>query len=97
MRSAFHQLWPRYSGTLTPTAPTAIRLWETFTYQMRWEAKRKIRVAFPKNVPIHLNMADCCVDRDAYRFNMFNISCQSHIDLELDELTFCQIYINYIY
>ena len=21
----------RYSGTLTPTAPTAIRLWETFT------------------------------------------------------------------
>ena len=26
---AFHQLWPRYSGILTPTAPTAIRLWET--------------------------------------------------------------------
>ena len=31
MGSAFHQLCPRYSGTLTPTAPTAIRLWETFT------------------------------------------------------------------
>ena len=28
----FHQLCPRYSGTLTPTAPTAIRLWATFTY-----------------------------------------------------------------
>ena len=27
-----HQLCPRYSGTLTSTAPTAIRLWETFTY-----------------------------------------------------------------
>ena len=23
---------PRYSGTLTPTAPTVIRLWETFTF-----------------------------------------------------------------
>ena len=32
MGSAFHQLCLRYSGTLTPTAPTAIRLWETFTY-----------------------------------------------------------------
>ena len=32
MRSAFHQLCPRYSGTLTPTVPTAIRLWETFTF-----------------------------------------------------------------
>ena len=29
MGSAFHQLCPRYSGTLTPTAPTAIRLWDT--------------------------------------------------------------------
>ena len=32
MGSAFHQLCPRYSGTLTLTAPTAIRLWETFTF-----------------------------------------------------------------
>ena len=32
MGSAFHQLCPRYSGTLTPTAPTAIRLWDTFTF-----------------------------------------------------------------
>ena len=31
MGSAFHQLCPRYSGTLTSTAPTAIRLWDTFT------------------------------------------------------------------
>ena len=31
MGSAFHQLCPRYSGTLTPTAPTANRLWKTFT------------------------------------------------------------------
>ena len=37
MGSAFHQLCPRYSGTLIPTAPTAIRLWETstFTYAHR--------------------------------------------------------------
>ena len=32
MGSAFHQLCPRSSGTLTPTAPRAIRLWETFTF-----------------------------------------------------------------
>ena len=32
MGSAFHQLCPRYSGTLTHTAPTAIRLWDTFTF-----------------------------------------------------------------
>ena len=31
MGSAFHQLCPRYSGTLTATYPMAIRLWETFT------------------------------------------------------------------
>ena len=34
MGSAFHQLCPRYSGTLTPTAPTANRLWETFTFTL---------------------------------------------------------------
>ena len=32
MDSAFHQLCTKYSETLTPTAPTAIRLWETFTF-----------------------------------------------------------------
>ena len=32
MGSAFHQLCPRYSGTLTPTAPTATKLWDTFTF-----------------------------------------------------------------
>ena len=32
MGSAFHQLCSRYSGTATRTAPTAIRLWETFTF-----------------------------------------------------------------
>ena len=31
MGSTFHQLCPRYSGTLTPTAPAAMRLWESFT------------------------------------------------------------------
>ena len=32
MGSAFHQLCPRYGGTLTPTAPTANRLLGTFTF-----------------------------------------------------------------
>ena len=35
MGSAFHQLCPRYSGTLTPTATTANRLWETITFTFR--------------------------------------------------------------
>ena len=35
MGSAFHQLYPRYSGTLTPITPTAIRRWETFTFTQK--------------------------------------------------------------
>ena len=35
MGSAFHQLCPRYSGTLTSTAPTAIKLWDTFTFTLQ--------------------------------------------------------------
>ena len=35
MGSAFHLLYARYSGTLTLTAPTAIRLWETFTLTLK--------------------------------------------------------------
>ena len=31
----YYQLFPRYCGTLIPTAPTAIRLWETFTFQIQ--------------------------------------------------------------
>ena len=29
-------LWPRYMGTLIPTAPTAIRLRETFAYSTKF-------------------------------------------------------------
>ena len=36
MGFAFHQLCPRYSGTLTPTAPMAIRLWETLTFLLHF-------------------------------------------------------------
>ena len=61
MGSAFHQLCPRYSGTLTPTAPTAIRLWETFTftffttmreffYQGSGELQHFKRFCFEKNI-----------------------------------------------
>ena len=32
MGSTFHQLCPIYSGTHTPTAPKANRLWENFTF-----------------------------------------------------------------
>ena len=32
-----HQLCPRYNGTLTPTAPTAIRLWETCIFKVDYD------------------------------------------------------------
>ena len=32
MGSGLHQLCPRYNGSLSPTAPTAITLWETLTF-----------------------------------------------------------------
>ena len=32
MGSVFHLLCPRYNGPLTPTDPTAFRIWETFTF-----------------------------------------------------------------
>ena len=35
MSCAFHHLCPRYRWTLNLTDPTAIRLWETFTYNIR--------------------------------------------------------------
>ena len=34
MDSTFHQLCPRYSGSLTSTVPMAIRLWETFNFYL---------------------------------------------------------------
>ena len=34
MGSTFHLLCPRYSGSLTPTAPTAVRLWDFFTFTL---------------------------------------------------------------
>ena len=46
MGSAFHQLCPRYSGTLTPTAPRAIRLWDTFTFNILDD---KQNIAFTNN------------------------------------------------
>ena len=45
MDPAFHQLCSRYSGTSTPTAPTAIRLWETFTFYIRTEWVRYLFIA----------------------------------------------------
>ena len=44
MGSVFHQLCPRYSGTLILTATMTIRLWETFTYTLslyRLEAPKR--------------------------------------------------------
>ena len=35
MGSAFHLMCPIYSGTLIPTAPTAIRLWENLPLPKR--------------------------------------------------------------
>ena len=48
MGSAFHQLCPRYRGTLTPAAPTAIKLWDTFTFTLKY-GKKENRTNTGKN------------------------------------------------
>ena len=52
MGSAFHQLCPRYSGFLTPTAPIAIRLWETFTFYKAILSKSTSHYLF-SNIILH--------------------------------------------
>ena len=52
MGSAFHQLCPRYSGTLTPTAPTATRLWDSFTFTFLYLEKGKNWKHFECNVTV---------------------------------------------
>ena len=42
MGSAFYQLCLRYSGTLTPTAYTAVMLWETFSFFTLQEIDSKV-------------------------------------------------------
>lgn len=44
MDSAFHMLCSRYSGPLSPTAPTVSRLWETFI--LPWY--RVVRISIPR-------------------------------------------------
>ena len=59
MGSAFHQLCPRYSGT--PTAPTAIRLWETFTFTfltLREVISKSCFTLYIKNIKITLTLRE---------------------------------------
>ena len=66
MNFAFHQLCPRYSRTLTPTAPTAIRLWETFTFLIYVQiaiAKSKLnQIVLMHQVVIFQNSCLRCVN-----------------------------------
>ena len=62
MGSAFLQLCPRYSGTLTPTAPTAIRLWDTFTFYLFYVLSSFALASFMSNA---LNMAILFPDQAA--------------------------------
>ena len=58
MGSTFHHLFPRYSGTLTHTAPTAIRLWETLTFTMMIVLVNPFRgLSLPRNSVVRLT--DC--------------------------------------
>ena len=52
MGSAFHQLCPRYSGTLTPTARTANRLSETFTFTLLHACINTINLIFSSKLLI---------------------------------------------
>ena len=60
MGSAFHQLYPRYNGSLTPTAPWGIRLRETFTFTifgMVSFSRNQTVVSLRKKLP-HKKMAE---------------------------------------
>ena len=65
MGSAFHQLCSRYSGTLTPTAPTAIMLWETFTF-----------FSSPDSVSIHPNCHKFSFLKKVERSSLSNASLE---------------------
>ena len=78
MGSAFHQLCPRYSGTLTPTAPTAIRLWDTFTFTYyTWDAALPTQY-FIKSVSLGCWAGNYLKSIPEMQFYLPNISqCQS--------------------
>ena len=69
MGCAFHQLCPRYSGTLTPTAPTAIKLWDTFTflpYSPKYQTTKFVAAVFKKKLhqSYSMNIGQNSVDPD---------------------------------
>ena len=77
MGSAFHQLCPRYSGTLTPTAP--IRQWETFTfYRVRTEIGKQNSMTFYIFSRIHF-FVDSNSPNTAYTQDFFPIRDCRHI------------------
>ena len=61
MGSAFHQLCPRYSGTLTPTAPTAIRLWETFTLYLMFSPVLSSYCKLERSVTLLYGLSSVCL------------------------------------
>ena len=77
MGSAFHQLCQRYSGTLTPTAPTANGLWETFTFTVdklrTWSRARIIRKIL--NIYFYLFLPAVFLD-NYYEYLFKKGSCQ---------------------
>ena len=56
-------VYRRYSGTLTPTAPTAIRLWETFTITFYFccDSSLLLVLAVHINTSVHIVSGICLV------------------------------------
>ena len=61
MGPAYHQLCLRYSGTLTSTAPTAIKLCKTFTFTF------KLRISETANFQGPENLLEISVVLDEFR------------------------------
>ena len=76
MGSAFHQLCPRYSGTLTPTALTAVRLWEAFTFTFL-EGKKTLSYNGRNTVNFGINTYSC------HTANIDNKTCLSYVSESL--------------
>ena len=66
MDSAFHQLCPRYSGTLTPTAPTVIRIHLPYECII-WSPEYQL--------PFLLHVFFCFIIKiEMFLFSIFNIN-----------------------
>ena len=84
MGCTFHQLFSRYNGTLTASAPMAIRLWEIFTFKYFHSILKILSCLLPYYFPylIHDHSYDTLYRRDKIlRYILNKLQARSRQDL----------------